>query len=344
MAAPYQAAPEEANVKPSHMNLPPEDFVRIPYEEIEALVDAVGRAAGLPADKAALLAELLVGNDLKGTWSHGSRQIAAYARQMRDGELNPDPQVRVVQESAQTVLVDGDGGLGYFPAYEGTLLAIQKAEATGMAALVTRNHGHFGAAGIYARLTLGHGLLTFVTSGHQLDLRPGRPLTDAAGGSPMAWTAPAAQEDSLVLDFGTMHDFYDQDPYRDDLIRMVPGVALRHIGMGEVCQAWGGLLAGLTVSPQASQRQYPGANQGSFLFCLRISLFLPEQQFEQQMDAYARAVHALEPLPPFSESYLPGAVEAARERDYRANGVPMTAEHRRVLAEVADEFSVPVPW
>lgn len=331
-------------MKPSHMNLPPDEFIRVPHQEVETLVAAIGRAAGLPQDKASLLAELLVGNDLKGIWSHGSRQIADYARLMRDGQLNPDPQVHVAQETLQTVLVDGDGGLGYFPAYQGTLLAVQKAEATGMAALVTRNHGHFGAAGIYARLTLGHGLLTFVTSGHQLHLRPGRPLTDAGGGSPMAWTAPAGEEDSLVLDFGTMHDFYDQDPYRDDLIRMVPGVALRHIGMGEVCQAWGGLLAGVPLDPAAAKRQWPGANQGSFLFCLRVSLFLPQERFQEQMDAYARAVRQLQPLPPFAESYLPGAVEAAREREYRACGLPLSSRHRQTLAAVAGEFSVPVPW
>ena len=331
-------------MRPSHMNLPPEEFVRVPHEKLAALVSAIGQAAGLPAARAALLADLLVGNDLKGVFSHGSRQIAAYARQMRDGELNTDPQVRIVSETAQTALMDGDGGLGYFPAYEGTLLAIEKAKATGMAAVLTRNHGHFGAAGIYARMTLGHGLLAFVTSGHQLHLRPGRPITDAGGGSPMAWTAPAGEEDGLVLDFGTMHDFYDEDPYRDELVRMAPGVALRHIGMGAVCQAWGGLLAGIPVDSGQADRRYPGANQGSLLICFRVSLFMPVEGFQQQMDAYSRGVRQLEPLPSFRESYLPGGIEVVREREYRAQGVPVGPKHREALAAAAKEFGVAVPW
>ncbi|MHB0879093.1 MAG: Ldh family oxidoreductase [Anaerolineae bacterium] len=331
-------------MKPSHMNMPPEEFVPVPHERLEALVDAIGQAAGLPADKAALLARLLVGNDLKGVFSHGSRQIADYARLMRDGHLNPRPQVHVVHETPQTVLVDGDGGLGYFPAHDATLRAIEKAEATGMAVATTRNHGHFGAAGIYARMTLGHDLLTFVTSGHQLNLQPGDRITGAGGGSPMAFTAPAGEEDGLVLDFGTMHDFYDADAYRDELVRTVPGLVLRHVGMGAICQTWGGLLAGIPLDPHRAERRFDGANQGSLLMAFRISLFMPAERFKQEMDEYVRAVRRLEPLPPFSESYLPGGIEVARERQYRAEGVPVGAAHRDRLAAVAAEFGIAVPW
>ena len=38
---------------------------------------------------------------------------------MRDGQLNKDPQIEVVRETPVSALVDGDGGLGYFPAYQG---------------------------------------------------------------------------------------------------------------------------------------------------------------------------------------------------------------------------------
>ena len=65
------------------------------------------------------------------------------------GGLNPRPNVRLVQETPTSLVMDGDSGLGYFPAYQGTLRAIEKAKQQGMAAMVTRNHGHIGAAGIY---------------------------------------------------------------------------------------------------------------------------------------------------------------------------------------------------
>src|SRR6185503_2473199 len=137
---------------------------------------------------------------------------------------NPKPNVHVVKETAVSLLVDGDGGLGYFPAYEGTALVVEKAKQSGIAVMCTRNHGHFGAAGIYARQALGHDLLCYVTSGHQLLLDPGKPIYDAAGGSPMAFTAPGDEEESIVLDFGAMHDLYGGR--RDEIAAIAPGLVL----------------------------------------------------------------------------------------------------------------------
>lgn len=326
------------------MNLPPETYIRVAPQDMRAFVTQVCQVVGLPPNKAGLLAELLVANDLRGVFSHGTRQIATYARLMRDGRLNPQPEVRTVHETSASLLVDGDGGLGYFPAHEGTLALIEKVLEHGIAVLLTCNHGHFGAAGLYSRLTLPHDLLCFVTSGHQLALAPGKPVYAAAGGSPMSFSAPAAQEDDLVLDFGAMHDLYSSSPHRDEIARLAPGLVFRAIGMGAVCQAWGGLLARVPIDERRAVRAYPGANQGSLVIAFRIDLFLPAEQFKREMDEYVRQVRALEPLEGFEEAYLPGGVEAARERAYREQGIPVGPEHQERLEGLADELGVPVPW
>ena len=75
------------------LNLPPETFVRVLHGDMEGFVAAVARAAGLVADRADLLGELLTSNDLRGVFSHGTRQICRYARMMRNGDLNVNPAV-----------------------------------------------------------------------------------------------------------------------------------------------------------------------------------------------------------------------------------------------------------
>jgi LDH2 family malate/lactate/ureidoglycolate dehydrogenase len=297
---------------------------------------------GLPSDKSRLLGQLLVDNDLRGVCSHGTTQIATYARLMRDGKLNPTPDVRVVKETAVSLIVDGDGGLGYFPSYEGTRLVIEKAKEAGIAVMLTRNHGHFGAAGIYARQALGHDLLCYVTSGHQLLLKPGQPIYDAGGGSPMAFTAPTDKEEPLVLDFGAMHDLYG--PPRDELAALAPGLVLRSVGLGEICQAWGGLLSGLRIDPEPPRWTWPGANQGSLVIAFRIDLFTEPHSFKQEMDAYVRAVRALKPLQGFDQSLMPGAIEAIREQEYRRDGVPVGPEHRQRFETLAAELGLNSPW
>ena len=111
-------------------------------------MSGAAQTVGLPKEKSDLLAELLTANDLRGVFSHGTRLMAEYAPLMRDGLLNNAPDVRVVRETPVSMVVDGDGGLGYFPAFEGTRLAIEKANSHGMAVMQSRNHGHIGAAGI----------------------------------------------------------------------------------------------------------------------------------------------------------------------------------------------------
>lgn len=325
------------------MNIPPQTYIRVAATDLRNFCGRLGRAAGLPSARADLLAELLTANDLRGVVSHGTRQLATYARLLRDGKLNPQPAVATVQETPTSLLVDGDGGLGYFPAYDGTRRVIDKALESGVAVLATGNHGHFGAAGLYSRLTLCHDLLCFVTSGHQLHLEPGDQVYAAAGGSPMSFSAPTADEPPLVLDFGAMHDLYDGSS-RDLLAEVAPGLVHRSIGMGMICQSWGGLLTGMPIDPSRADRRWPGANQGSMVMAMRIDLFIDPATFKAEMDEYARTVRSLTPVPTSSSSYLPGGPEAAKEAAYLADGIPVGTEHQQLLEDVASEFAVAVPW
>jgi LDH2 family malate/lactate/ureidoglycolate dehydrogenase len=325
------------------MNIPPETYLRVAAADLESFCGRLGRAAGLPPDRADLLAGLLTANDLRGVVSHGTRQLATYARLLRDGKLNAQPEMTTVKETPTSLLVDGDGGLGYFPAHDGTRQVIDKALESGVAVLVTRNHGHFGAAGLYSRMTLPHDLLCFVTSGHQLHLERGDQVYAAAGGSPMSFSAPTAEEPPLVLDFGAMHDLYEESS-RELLADVAPGLVHRSIGMGMICQSWGAMLAGVPIDRARADRRWSGANQGSMVVAMRIDLFIDPATFKAEMDEYARTVRTLTPVPGSTGSYLPGGPEAAKEAAYRAEGIPVGEEHRQLMDEVAAEFGVAVPW
>jgi len=326
------------------MNVPPTEFIRVPAADLHAFVQRAGLTVGMAEADATLLAELLTANDLRGVFSHGTTQIATYARLMRDGVLNPQPDVHVAQETPTSLLLDGDGGLGYFPAHMGTRLVIEKAKQQGIAISLTRNHGHFGAAGLYSRMADGHDLLCYVTSGHQLVLQPGEPYFEAAGGSPMSFLSPAGEEQSLILDFGARHDLYASSPYRNAIARLAPGTVFRAVGLGAVCQSWGGFLAGVPFDPARAKRTWSGANQGSLVIAFRIDLFIPPEQFKAEMDAYVCAVSALTPLDGFDRSLLPGAIEAIREAEYRESGVPVGPEHWTRLEGLAGELGIQTPW
>jgi len=325
------------------VNQEPADAMRVSAEDLRSFAARLLFTAGLVPARATLLARLLVENDLRGVISHGTERLPTYCHDTLAGDLNPDPQLRVVRESPVSLVIDGDGGLGYFPAYEGTLALIDKALAQGIAILQTRNHNHIGAAGIYSRLTLPHDLLCYVTSGHQLHLQPGAPIYDVAGGSPMSFSAPAGEEDPVVLDFGTMHDLYRSSPHRDEIAALAPGLALRAIGLGVICQAWGGLLAGVPVDEGRATRRWRGANQGALIIAWRIDLFMDPVAYRREIDAYARAARQMAPLPG-QQACLPGGPEAEKERRYQCEGIPIGRAHRDALTALAAELRVPTPW
>ena len=317
------------------------DVTRVGGERLHTFALEVATRIGLVDDHARALADALAACDMRGLPSHGTRLLGRYVREVLDGRLNPRPGVAVANEGPTHVTVDGDGGLGYFPAYEATRRVIHKARDQGMAAAVTRNHGHIGAAGLYTRLTLEHDLLTFMTSGVRLRLEPGQSVVKAAGASPMSFTAPTLGEPAVVLDVGVTHDIQGNAAALPELVGAAPRLVLRALGFGTICQAWGGLLTGLSFGEEPA---WSAANQGAMMFALRIDLFCDVDRFKREMDEYVRQTRRMRPLDGTAGAYLPGGVEADNERRYAADGVPLGPGHRRVLEEVGGELGVAPPW
>ena len=120
------------------MNRPPAEYVRLPAQRLQSFTAACLEAVGLRADHADLMAALLTNSDLRGVRSHGTRQICdrppvsdGYCQVLKARSVNPNPQLKVARETDNTVLVDGDGSLGYAPMMMATERAMEKARHQG---------------------------------------------------------------------------------------------------------------------------------------------------------------------------------------------------------------------
>lgn len=322
------------------MNIIKEDNERTGHERIKSIVAKIAVKAGMPEEKADFLARLLVSNDLRGVFSHGSKQIAAYAKIMQDGSINPDPHIKIVKSDESTVVIDGDGGLGYFPAIRGVEEIVQKCRKNGVAAAVTFNHGHIGAAGIYSRKLADNDLIGYVTSGHQLNLDPNDSIMRAAGGSPMSFAVPCGIEPPMVLDFGTMHDLYKGSPHVDELFNLAPGLVFRSMGLGFMCQALGGFLAGIPFNEINADRTYKGASQGSLIIALDIARFIPVDCFKGEMDEFIKAAGRMKPMPGYDRATLPGILEAEHFKEWSIKGIPYSPEIKDLLIKTAFEYGI----
>ena len=146
----------------------PKDAKRIMPDLLRDFTTEVLRKVHLPDGDAALIARYLVDVDLRGVVSHGTRQLQRYVAEFREGRINPHPEIAQVMDAPSMAIFDGDGGAGYLVATRATEAVIEKAQANGIAVACTRNHGHVGSVGIYARLALARDLATFSVEGVSL--------------------------------------------------------------------------------------------------------------------------------------------------------------------------------
>jgi len=322
------------------MNLPPSEFALVAASALQQYVERVFQQVGMSKPQSELLAGLLTTNDLRGVFSHGTRQAVAYVGHFRAGRLTPTAEITTLSETPSTLVLDGGGGLGYFPCCEAAARLTAKAKACGIAVATTRNHGHFGAAGIYARIILAQDLFGYITSGHQLNLQPDSFVMTAAGGSPMAFGIPTGEEPPFVLDFGAIHDMYLGLEGMRPIVEMVPSTVLRSFGLGCACQALGGFLCGVPVDPKRASRQWPGADQGSMMIAVDLNLLYPLGEFKQEMDEYALRVRQMTPLPGIDRALLPGSIEWEREQEYTRAGIPLSAQHLEALRKLGQELGL----
>ncbi|MBM3239632.1 Ldh family oxidoreductase [Candidatus Poribacteria bacterium] len=325
------------------LNVPPDEFIRVSVDDLTMLTTTLFQRAGVPPDDADLITKLLIDTDLRGVLSHGTRTVSGYIRQFLQGNLNPKPQVRVLSDELTTAVVDGDGGLGHPATYRATELAIAKAKATGLGAATTRNHGHFGSSGKYARMALRQDCVGFCVSGNVVGSDPNRSVWGSMGNPPMCFAIPGGSGPPLILDMGTI--FFDRAEHFPALFEAAPAAFFKSIGLAAVSNLLSGVLGGTMLEGySAADRRYPSAVYGAFICAINIARFVPVDAFKAEVDRIIQGISQMQPFPGYDRTDLPGGLEWDREQLWSKEGIPLGKEHQRGLEDIAVQLAVPVPW
>ena len=159
----------------------------------------------------------------------------------------------------------------------------------------------------------------------------------------MAFGLPTGEEPPFVLDFGAMHDLYVRSEELQKIVELAPSTVFRSFGLGCVCQALGGFLCGVPLDPERARREWPGANQGSFIIVVDLNRFMPLTQFKAEMDAYSRQVRQMQPLPGYDRAMLAGTLEWERAAQFSKEGIPISSRHAEALRGLATQFGLESP-
>jgi LDH2 family malate/lactate/ureidoglycolate dehydrogenase len=178
--------------------------MRVAAAALERYIRDAFVALGLPAADAARLGVLITRSDLYGAETHGVFRMPHYAGRLRRGAVNSQPNIRVVNETAGTAVIDGDNGMGHLVMERATELAIEKARKTGIAWVGVRYSNHAGPGFLYARMPLAHDMIGLYTAvGSSNHMPPWGGVEPLLGTNPTAVAVPGHEGPPFILDMAT---------------------------------------------------------------------------------------------------------------------------------------------
>lgn len=331
------------------MNRPPEQFKRVPADQLRSFAAACLKAAGMLEEHADQLAQLLTNSDLRGVRSHGTRTIGGYCPSLKNGRVNPRPELKVIRETDTHVYIDGDGSLGYAPTMLATEKAIEKAKAKGVAVGGACHLGHYGSAGHYVHRAMEEGCFAFSVQGSYPQYYTSNKDKRAAtyGNPPLCFGIPGQEGPPLVLDGATciLAD-YQRGPEIEALESLIPAAFFKSMGYTGIATALGGVFVGQAQEEaQVVHAKWPGARMGSFVWVMDLGLFAPASQVRAGIDALiSRVRDEMIPLTGYSEATLPGTMEHRKTQEYSREGIPMGLEDLERLKKTGEELGVAAPW
>jgi LDH2 family malate/lactate/ureidoglycolate dehydrogenase len=334
-------------------------------------------AAGALEEDATITADVLVAADLRGKDAHGVARLTRYAEGVRDGKINGRPKPRVIQESAATVFIDADNGLGQPAAVRAMDLAIKKAGEAGIAAVGLRNTNHFGIAGYYAARARERGMIGFATSNATPQVAPTHGSLPMYGTNPIGIGLPTPDSVPFVLDMATsiaprgklermvwngirMPAGWAVDPDGEettDIEEVIAGLKGRKghalLPLGGAGETLGGhkgyglgllvdLLAGGLMGSQWG-RHVPGAEAaglGQLLVALNVESFSSQETFEKNSEKLIEEIRSSPKAKGQDRILIPGERAAALAAEHEKNGIPITDPVREKLERLSKSFDV----
>ncbi|HEU4342673.1 MAG TPA: Ldh family oxidoreductase [Candidatus Binatia bacterium] len=337
--------------------------------ELEAFVARALTAVGLRAPDAERVARLMILADLRGSDGHGIFRLPQYVRRIRAGGTNVRPNIRVVQETDSTALVDGDNGMGHLVMQFAAKVAIEKAQRAGIGWAGVRQSNHAGPAALYAMMPLARDMIgIYIAVGSANHMPPWGGTELLLSTNPIAFAIPALEEPPIVLDIATSVTAYGKvktkaqrgepmpegwmidalgrpltDPRRAEEGFLLPIGGYKGYGLALVFGLLAGTLNGAAFGRNVidfNKDDKTPTNTGQVIVALDIARFSPVEAFKRKVDEVIRDFRNSPRMPGVDHIRLPGEQSHATWLERSAHGIPLPDALLKTLQQVATELGI----
>jgi L-lactate dehydrogenase len=327
--------------------------------------------AGMPGERAADVADILVEADLLGHDTHGLQLLSTYLRHIEAGQMKLEGEPITLADHGAVLTWDGQRLPGPWLVLRAMEIAIQKAKIYGSGTVTIGRSHHIACLAAYLKRATDRGLVMLL-----LTSAPGGGSVAPHGGlrpvfspSPLAIGFPTG-DSAVLVDVSTSittngltnrlrkqgkrlphHWLIDEngEPSDDPAILHAPrrGTILPLGGLDAGHKGYGlallveALTAGLAGHGRADPAEPLGASV--FLQILDPEAFSGGDAFRRQMGWVAQACVDNPPRPGFDRVRLPGQMGLARRERQLREGVALEASILPALTPWAQKFAVALP-
>ncbi|QZA56905.1 MULTISPECIES: Ldh family oxidoreductase [unclassified Pseudomonas] len=177
--------------------------VRVPFNELQALLQSIFERHGCSAAVAAVLAHNCASAQRDGAHSHGVFRIPGYVSTLASGWVDGRAEPQVSDLAPAYVRVDAKGGFAQPALAAARPLLVEKARRAGIAVLAIHNSHHFAALWPDVEPFADEGLVALSVVNSMTCVVPHGARKPLFGTNPIAFAAPCAGHDPIVFDMAT---------------------------------------------------------------------------------------------------------------------------------------------
>lgn len=330
---------------------------------------ALFAAAGVPADKAAVMAEVLVESDLMGHITHGLGLLPKYMDDITAGVMALEGEPAVISDRGACLTWDGRALPGGWLTMKALDLAMERVKTHGTVSIAIGNSHHIGCLAVYPAKAAARGLLCILHSSAPgassvapFGARQGVLAPDPmAAGFPTGGT-PVVLDISASITTNNMslrliregarfpHKWLldaEGNPSDDPNVVFQGGAILPAGGLdhGQKGYGWALLTEALTQGLPGHGRADGARNMmaGVFLQVIDPEAFAGLPAFERQTGHTAAACRAAAPRPGIGRVRLPGEKGLAHREEALQRGVALAPGIMEGLRPLAERHGVALP-
>jgi LDH2 family malate/lactate/ureidoglycolate dehydrogenase len=337
---------------------------------LAAFLAEVGRAHGIPAPDAALLADTLVTAELWGHPSHGAIRLSWYLERIRTGATRPVTEVETVRDTGPVVVLDGHDGLGQVVTQRAVELGVERAREHGVSAVAIRSPGHFGTAAYFTRYAAGHGCIALLATNASPAMAPWGGRDKLVGTNPWSIAAPGPDGEVLVMDMantavarGKVYVAADRgepipagwaaradgtpttDPREAIEGLILPVGGAKGYVMAFMFDVLAGVLTGSAFGSDVVGPYRPEGRSGAghLILTLDVAAFADPDDYAARVGALVAQVRGSEPAGWSDGVLTPGQLEDRNRARAEAEGIRMSDQTWAELTALADAVGTDLP-